>query len=140
MNTQNTQQNALGYTTFSLKLKLATLWASFMFLYVYVDYFGLFMPGKIEGILEGKVFTFDITQVFLLIVMILVAIPAFMIFLSVALPNKVNRWANPIIAAIFIPYMLFNLVGEAWPHMYFAAVLEVAHLLLIVRYARKLPR
>lgn len=140
MNTQNTQQNALEYTTFSLKLKLATLWASFMFLYVYVDYFGLFMPGKIEGILEGKVFTFDITQVFLLIVMILVAIPAFMIFLSVALPNKVNRWANPIIAAIFIPYMLFNLVGEAWPHMYFAAVLEVAHLLLIVRYARKLPR
>jgi len=70
--------------------------------------------------------------------MILVAIPAFMIFLSVALPNRINRWVNPIVAAIYIPYMLFNLVGEAWPHMYFAAALEVAHLILIIRYARKL--
>ena len=112
MNTQNSPQNALEYNTFNLKLKLAALWTSFMFLYAYVDLFGLYMPGKIKDILEGKVFTFDISQTFLLIVMVLVAIPAFMIFLSVALPNKVNRWVNPIVAAIFIPYMLFNLVGE----------------------------
>ena len=138
MNTQNSPQNALEYNTFNLKLKLAALWTSFMFLYAYVDLFGLYMPGKIKDILEGKVFTFDISQTFLLIVMVLVAIPAFMIFLSVALPNKVNRWVNPIVAAIFIPYMLFNLVGETWPHMYFAAALEVVHLILIIRYARKL--
>ena len=37
-----------------VKLKLAALWASFMFLYIYVDYFALYMPGKIEGILAGK--------------------------------------------------------------------------------------
>ena len=138
MNTQKTQQNASEYVTLSLKMKLAALWASFMFLYIYVDYFHLYMPGMLADLLAGKVFTFDISKTFLFIVMVLVAIPAFMIFLSVALPNKVNRWVNPIIAAIFIPYMLFNLVGEAWPHMYFAAALEVAHLILIIRYARKL--
>jgi hypothetical protein len=120
-------------------MKLAALWASFMFLYIYVDYFHLYMPGMLEDLLAGKVFTFDISQIFLLIVMILVAIPAFMIFLSVAMPNKVNRWVNPIIAAVYIPYMLFNLVGEAWSHMYFAAAVEVAHLILIIWYARKLP-
>lgn len=139
MSTQNTPQNTLDYITVGLKMKLAMLWTSFMFLYAYVDIFGLYMPNKIQHILEGKVFEFDITQGFLLLVIILVAIPAFMIFLSVAMPNKVNRWVNPIVAVVFIPYMLFNLVGEAWPHMYFAAVLEVVHLLLIVRYARKLP-
>jgi hypothetical protein len=139
MNTQNTTQNALDYITLSLKMKLAALWASFMFLYVYIDIFGLYMPGKIKDILVGKVFTFDISQIFLLIVTILVAIPAFMIYLSVALPNKVNRWVNPVVATIFVPYMLFNLVGEAWPHMYFAAALEVVHLGLIIWYARKLP-
>lgn len=148
MNTQSTQQKAPNASnaqkapdlvSLSLKLTLAALWTSFMFLYTYVDLFGLYMPGKIKDILAGKVFTFDISQTFLLVVMILVAIPAFMIFVSVALPNKVNRWVNPIVAMIFIPYMLFNLVGEAWPHMYFAAVLEVIHLLLIVWYARKLP-
>ena len=136
---QNAPQNTMEHITLSLRLKLAALWASFMFLYTYVDLFGLYMPGKIKDILEGKVFTFDISQTFLFIVMVLVAIPTFMIFLSVAMPNKLNRWVNPIVAVIFIPYMLFNLVGEAWPHMYFAAVLEVIHLLLIVWYARKLP-
>ena len=124
----------------SLKLKLATLWASFMFLYIYVDYFALYMPGKIEDILAGKVFTFDISYVFLLVAMIFVAIPALMIFLSVALPAKVNRWANIIIAVVYVPYTLFNLAGETWVHMVFGAVVEVVLLLLIIRYAWKWPK
>ena len=135
-----TTQNELDDIKVSLKLKLATLWASFMFLYTYVDYFHLYMPGCIKDILVGKVFVFDITYVFLLVAMIFVAIPTLMIFLSVALPDKVNRWTNIIVATVFIPYMLFNLAGEAWMHMYFAAALEVALLGLIIRYAWKWPR
>jgi len=123
-----------------VKLKLATLWASFMFLYIYVDYFHLYMPGSINDILAGKVFIFDISYVFLMIAMFFVAIPALMIFLSVALTAKVNRWANIIIAAMYIPYMAFNLAGEAWVHMYFAAAIEVVLLCLIIRYAWKWPR
>ncbi|HTN47524.1 MAG TPA: DUF6326 family protein [Flavipsychrobacter sp.] len=124
----------------SLNVKLATLWASFMFLYIYVDYFHLYMPGSLNDILAGKVIVFDISYVFLLVAMIFVAIPALMIFLSVALPAKVNRRTNMIVAAVFIPYMLFNLAGEAWLHMYFAAAIEVALLCLIIRYAWKWPR
>ena len=124
----------------SLKLKLAAMWTSFMFLYTYVDHFHLYMPGKIEEILAGKVFTFDITYVFLMAAMFFVAIPVLMIFLSVALPVKVNRWTNIIVATIFIPYMLFNLTGVAWLHMYFAAALEMILLCLIIRYAWKWPK
>ena len=124
----------------SLKLKLAMLWTSFMFLYIYVDYFHLYMPGSIEGILAGKVFTFDISSAFLLIAMLGVAIPVLMIFLSVSLPAKANRWTNIIVATIFIPYMLFNLTGVAWLHMYFAAALEVILLCLIIGYAWKWPK
>ncbi len=140
MNTQTTAQNELKDIKVSLKLKLATLWASFMFLYIYVDYFHLYMPGSIKDILAGKVFVFDISYVFILIAMIFVAIPTLMIFLSVALPAKVNRWTNIIVATVFIPYMLFNLAGEAWVHMYFAAAVEVVLLCLIIRYAWKWPR
>ena len=139
MNTQKTPQNALEDINVNLKLKLAALWASFMFLYIYVDYFHLYMPGSIKDILAGKVFVFDISYVFILIAMIFVAIPTLMIFLSVVLPVKVNRWTNIIVAAVFIPYMLFNLAGEDWVHMYFAAVLEVILLCLIIRYAWKWP-
>ncbi len=140
MITQKTPQNALEEIKVSLKLKLAALWASFMFLYIYVDYFHLFMPGALEDLLAGKVFVFEITQAFLLVVLATVTIPALMIFLSVALPAKVNRWANIIIAAVFIPFTLFNLAGEAWMHMVFGAVVEVVLLCLIIRYAWKWPR
>ena len=140
MNTQKKSQNALEDIKVSLKLKLATLWASFMVLIIYVDYFHLYMPGKIEDILKGKVFVFDITQGFLLAALVSVTIPGLMIFLSVALPAKVNRWANIIIAAVFSPYTLFNLAGEAWMHMVFGAVVEVILLCLIIRYAWKWPR
>lgn len=140
MNTQKTSQNALEDINVSLKLKIAALWASFMFLYSYVDYFHLYMPKKIEDILKGRVFEFDITQGFLLLALVLVTIPVLMIFLSVALPAKINRWANIIIATVYIPYMLFNLAGEAWMHMVFGAVVEVVLLCLIIRYAWKWPR
>lgn len=140
MNSEKTPQNALEDITLNVKLKLASLWASFMFLYIYVDYFHLYMPGSIEDILAGKVFTFDISYVFLLIAMIGVTIPVVMIFLSVALPAKGNRWTNIIVATIYIPYMLFNLAGEAWVHMYFAAAVEVILLCLIIRYAWKWPQ
>ncbi|RCR66151.1 DUF6326 family protein [Larkinella punicea] len=140
MNTQTTAQNALEDIKVSLKLKLATLWTSLMFLLIYLDYFHLYMPSKIEDILKGRVFEFDITKVFLLAALSLVTIPALMIFLSVALPAKVNRWANIITAAVNIPFILFNLAGEAWIHMVFGAVVEVVLLCLIIRYAWKWPR
>jgi hypothetical protein len=124
----------------NVKLKLAALWASMMFFYIYVDYFGLYKPGVIEDILAGKVFAFDITQVFLLTALILTTIPALMIFLSVALPAKANRWTNIIVAAVWIPYTLFNLAGEFWMHMVYGAVVEVVLLLLIISYAWKWPK
>lgn len=140
MNTQKTTQKSLEEFKVSVRLKLAALWVSFMFLYIYVDYFHLFMPGTLEDMLAGKVFTFDISQTFLLIVLAAVAIPVFMIFLSLALPAKINRLTNIIVAVIHIPYMLFNLAGEAWIHMVLGAVLEVILLGLIIRYAWKWPR
>ena len=85
-------------------------------------------------------FEFDITQGFLLAALALVTIPALMIFLSVALPAKVNRRANIIVAAMYIPFTLFNLAGETWMHMVFGAVVEVVLLYLIIRYAWKWPR
>jgi hypothetical protein len=137
MNLQKVPQKALEDVKLNVKLKLAALWTSFMFLYIYVDYFHLYMPNKVQDILAGKVFVFDITQGFLLIALVLVSIPVLMIFLSVALPMKVNRWTNIIVAAVYIPYMLFNLAGEAWIHMVFGAVVEVVLLLPVILYAWK---
>lgn len=140
MKTQKMPQQTLEDIQASVNLKLASLWASLMLLYIYVDYFHLYMPGKLEDIMAGRVFEFAITPGFLLAALVSVTIPALMIFLSVALPAKVNRRANILIAAVYIPYTLFNLAGEAWMHMVFGAVVEVVLLGLIIRYAWKWPR
>lgn len=132
--------NILEDQKINVKLKLASLWTSLMFLIIYIDYFHLYMPGSLNELLAGKVFIFNITQVFLLVALALVATPALMIFLSVALHAKVNRWVNIVIAAINIPFILYNLVGEAWVHMVVGAIWEVVLLCLIIFYAWKWPR
>jgi Family of unknown function (DUF6326) len=135
-----TTQNLLEDIQINVKLKLAMLWISFMLLYGYVDYFALYMPENINGILKGKVYLFEITQSFIMAALVALTIPTLMVFISVALPAKPNRIINIIVAIIHIPYMLFNLSGETWAHMYFAAVVEVVLLCLIIRYAWKWPR
>ena len=140
MNLNKTTQTPFEDNKVDLKLKLALLWTSLMFLIIYLDYFHLYMPSKMLEIQTGRVFTFDITQGFLLAAMISVSIPALMIFLSVSLPINFNRWVNIIIAALYIPFILFNLAGEAWMHMLFGAVVEVVLLSLIIFYSLKWPR
>lgn len=138
MHTPHTPSHNEENIKVGLNLKLAALWTSLMFLYLYVDHFHLYMPGTTENILKGRVFEFDISQGFLLFALLSMSFPALMIFLSVALPPKANRLTNTIVAAIYIPYSLFNLVGEAWVHMFFAAATEVILLCLIIRYARQM--
>lgn len=140
MKTQKTPPYSFEDIKVSLKLKLASLWTSLMLLYIYVDHFHLYMPNKLEEILAGRVFEFNITQGFLLVTLVFMTIPALMIFLSVALPAKVNRFTNISIAIVYIPFTLFNLAGEAWIHMIFGAIVEVVLLTLIIRYAWKWPR
>lgn len=132
-------QKELRDNDVDVKFKLTAAWTSFMFIYIYVDYFHLYMPGSIMDIISGKVFTFDISDIFLMIAMFFVAIPALMILLSLVLPAGVNRRINMIVAIMYIPYMLFNLAGEAWLHMIFGALVEVVLLLLIIRLSWKWP-
>lgn len=140
MNLQEAPQQTLEDIKVNVKLKLAAAWASFMFLYIYVDYFHLYMPGSIADLLSGRVFEFEITQTFLFVVLASVTIPALMIFLSVGLPAKISRWTNIIVATVYIPYSLLNLIGEAWIHMIFGAAVEVVLLLLVIWYAWKWPK
>ena len=140
MNSERVPQKALEDIKLNVKLKLVALWASLMFFVIYLDYFHLYMPGKIEEILAGKMFVFDITQVSLLAGLATITIPALMISLSAALPDKANRWTNIIVAVVYIPFILFNLAGEAWLHMVFGAVVQVVLLVLVIWYAWKWPQ
>ncbi|MEX1006057.1 MAG: DUF6326 family protein [Acidimicrobiia bacterium] len=123
-----------------VRTKLSLLWITVMFLYVYVDIFGFYLPGTIEDILVGRVWELDITQGWVVGALALMAVPSLMVFLSVALPARAARWANLVIGALYIPVSLFNLIDETWAHFWVGAMLEVALLVLIVRSAWLWPR
>lgn len=46
---------ALDESPLPVRAQLVAAWTSFMFLYVYVDVIGFYVPGKIDDILAGLV-------------------------------------------------------------------------------------
>jgi hypothetical protein len=119
-----------------VQTKLAAAWTSFMFLYVYVDLLGLYKPGMVADILEGKVFTFDISQTFAVSALAATSIPTLMILLSTTLPPRANRAANLVVATLLIPYMAFNLAGGEWLYYYgLGLAVELVILAFILRSA-----
>lgn len=124
-----------------VQTKLAAAWTSFMFLYVYVDVLGLYKPGAVAGILEGKVWEFDISQTFMTASLAAASVPALMILLSTTLPARANRLTNLVIAALLIPWMAFNLAGGEWLAYYgLGFALEMVALAFILRSAWNWPR
>ena len=142
MKTQTAERTALEERQMPVQAKLAAAWTSFMFLYIYVDYLHLYKPGAINDILAGRVFEFDISQTFVVIALASVAIPIFMILLSMTLPARVNRAMNLVVATLYIPYSMFNVLGAgSWILFYgHGVVLEVILLAYILRSAWTWPR
>ena len=143
MTTSRSASNALSNPPMPVQAKLAAAWTSFMFLYIYVDYFHLHKPGVIDNLRAGHVFTFEISPTVLTAMLASVAIPAMMVTLSAALPARVNRVMNLGVATLYIPYSLFNAAGETWSWAFFYGLsigLEVLLLAFILRSAWTWPR
>jgi hypothetical protein len=141
LNTDTTTTTALHDPPVPVRAKLAAAWTSFMFLYIYVDYFHLYKPGVVDDILAGVVYEFDISQTLLTAFLTLLAIPILMIVLSMTLPARANRTINLVVASLYIPVSAFNAVGESWTYFYGLSIgLEVLLLAFILRSAWTWPR
>ena len=126
-----------------VQAKLAAAWTSLMFLYIYVDYFHLYQPGAIDQLRGGVVFVFDITPALMTIFVALMAIPALMVVLSMALPARANRATNLGVASLYIPVTVFNAVGTSWDWAFFYGfhiTIEVLLLAFVLRSAWTWPR
>lgn len=126
-----------------VRAKLAAAWTSFMFLYIYVDYYHLYRPGILDDIAAGIVFEFDISPALMTGFLALVSVPALMVVLSMALPARVSRVVNLVAASLYIPVTVFNAVGESWEWAAFYALsigLELLLLAFILRSAWTWPR
>jgi hypothetical protein len=141
MSPQTAKPTALKSLEIPVQMMLAAAWTSFMFLYIYVDFLGLYKPGVVNGILNGKIWEFDVSQAFMVAGLASVAIPAVMILASAALPARANRATNLVVASLYIPYSAFNLAGGDWLYYYgFGLVIELVILAFILRSAWTWPR
>ena len=110
-----------------------------MFCYIYADYFGLYVPGALQSILNGQMKPLGpTTQGVLLGTSLMMAIPSVMIFLSVAVKATLNRWLNIIFGAIYTAIILITM-WYGWRFYIFWGVIEVALTGLVVWYAWNWP-
>jgi hypothetical protein len=122
-----------------VKLKISALWASVMFCYIYADYFGLYVPGMLKRMLEGRMPPFGpATQGVLLGTSLVMALPSVMIFLSLALKPNLNRWVNIIFGMVYTVIILITMWD--WAFYIFYGIIEVVLTSLIVWYAWKWPK
>ena len=125
----------------SIKIKLAALWASALFCYLYGDYFQLYTPDKVNSLITGENNLDSPTK--LLIASIVMAIPSIMVGASIILKPKINRILNILFGSIFTLMMVYigaNSLTEWYSFYVFLAFLESIITALIVWYAWKWPK
>ncbi|MBU6470081.1 MAG: hypothetical protein KGQ68_05270 [Gammaproteobacteria bacterium] len=122
-----------------VKLKISAAWASVMFLYIYADYFGLYVPGALQHMLAGKMGPLgSTTQIILLFTSAMIAIPSLMIFLTLVLKTSLNRWLNMLFGTLYTAIILITM--WSWMFYIFYGIIEIGLTLLIVWYAWNWPR
>jgi len=132
--------NRIASNLLDVKIILSALWVARMLTGFVGDVLKFYKPGMVEQILAGKVDGMPLTEGFLMAAAIIFVLPVFMVFLSLTLPDKANRWSNIILAILFFG---LNLIGELPTYEYayrtFLVVVEMMFLALIVWYAWKWP-
>ncbi len=137
----NLEKGILEDYKINVKLKLSAFWTSVMFCYIYGDYFELYVPKKVEGLISGANMLDSPTKLFL--ASVLLAIPALMIFLSILLKPAINRLLNIIFGILYTSMMILIAITSisSWYTFYvFLAILESLITFLIVWYAWKWPK
>jgi len=123
-----------------VRCKLAALWIAMLLLFAYGDIFGFLRPGQIQEVMAGELSGMAITQGFLVAVSLYVAIASVMVFFSLVLSPGVNRWANIVLAGLYLVSIVASAVGETSAYYWLLSIAESVLLLLIVWYAWTWPR
>lgn len=122
-----------------VKTKLSALWASVMFCYLYGDYLGLYVPGKLQHKLGGHGPIGPTSQGSLLAAALLLAAPGLMVFLSLALRPALSRWFN-IILGVFFSLIVAATLSGAWNFYIALGFIDITLTSLIAWLAWRWPR
>ena len=141
MNTRLKTTSVLQDAKINVKAKLSALWVALMFCYTYADILGFYAPGNIEELIAGEIAGIQMTQGLLLASAVLMVIPSVMIFLSLVLRAKANRWVNIIVGIVYMGVLGSTfLTGRSPAYYILYATVKAILIALIVWHAYKWPR
>lgn len=125
----------------NVKVKLSALWVTLMLIYIYADILGFYTPGVIDEVIAGEIGGIQVTEGFLFMMAIWMAIPSVMVILSLMLKAKANRWVNIIAGIVSFAVLLTTFfVGEISARYTLQAVVEAVLIALILWHAWKWPK
>ena len=113
------------------RVLLSSLWIVVMFNMLKADILSLYIPGAADEVVQFAGAT-PIPQL-MLGAAVIMEIAVVMIALALVLPQRVNRWANIVVAVLMIVFVVGG--GSTYPHYIFIAAVEVIGLLLIIGIA-----
>ena len=123
-----------------IRVKLAGLWTSVMFLYIYGDYFALYKPGVLQSMLAGKMGPLGpVTQGVMLIPALMMVVPSLMIVLSLILKAPINRWLNIIVGILYSLIIVVTAWGD-WRFVEIYGIIEFALTMSLAWLAVKWPK
>ena len=125
--------------TVNVRIKISALWTAMLFVFAYVDIFGLYRPDVRADLEAGEVGGFDIDQAFLVGTTAYVLIPSLMVFATLVLRPHVCRIANVALGVIYGLTIVASAVGE-WTYYVVGSVIELALLATIAYYAWTWPK
>ena len=122
-----------------VRIKLSILWVARMLTGLQGDIIRFMEPGMLQDFIDGTT-GMTITNDILAGMAVLVLLPIFMVFLSLELPRKTNRWANIIVAILWIVIdgMGFFILRPLYENI--MGIGYVVFCVLVVWYAWKWPK
>ena len=108
----------------NIKIKLSALWASVMSCYIYCDYFQLYVPGKLEDMINGVTKFGAGDQNVLLGLSSILLVTSLMICLSVLLPATINRIINIVVGLIMTLFLGVLAYKVEWYYYKMYAIVE----------------
>ena len=141
MNSNKKAARILEDEKINVRMKLSALWVAAMFCYLYADVLAFFAPGILEDLIAGELEGMQTNStIFLVASAIFMVPPIVMIFLSLTLKAKVNRWANIIVGIVYTGVALITILTATSAGYLVYGSVEAVLTALIVWYAWKWPK
>ncbi len=134
-----TTDQELDPSPVNVRIKISALWTAMLFVFAYVDIFGLYRADIRADIEAGQIGGFTVNQSFLLGTTIYVVIPSLMVFAALVLRPGIDRVVNIALGIIYMVTVIAGAIGE-WGYYLLGSAVEVALLASIVYHAWTWPR